>query len=458
MSFWQGGAVLDLLLVLSALALAYAARRWLPGISRLSVPDAMWAGLGLMLLGPTGLGLLSFDPDTLETLVYHALAVVFLAIALRSPGPRGGAGTRGVAIAVPFLSALQAVIGIGLALLLGQHPGVGALLAYAFEQGPGQALSIGAAWESSAGVEEGGQIGLIMAALGFGWCFLLGVPLVHLGRRLGWAGAHRATGPALQAPEQEAQHTDVAGGLEPLTVQLAALGALYLLTFAALQGLAWLLSFDEHLAAMVWGFHFVVAMVVALLARKLLVEVAGQRDVLDDTLLTRVASSVVDLATAAALGAVRLDVAAANALPLLLITGVGAVLTALACVWAARRVFQDDPLGHALALYGTATGTLPTGLALLRAHDPELQGPAASNMVLGSAASIPFAAPIYLFLLPYAALGVPGARLSQALIGLALLVAVVLLMLLMWRYWAGMRLLRPLWHPWPPARSTGEPS
>ncbi len=453
MRFWEGGALLDVLIALSALGCAHAARRLVPAIGKLAVPDAMWAGVALMLLGSSGLGWVPVNPETLESVVYHALALVFLAIGLRAPGPKATRSARGVAVAVPFISAVQAAVGLGVALAIGLHPATGVLLPYAFEQGPGQALSIGVAWEDSAGLVDGGQIGLIMAAVGFGWCFLLGVPLVLLGRRLGWERLGAAPPGARSAMTADpALHAEPGGGLEPLTVQIAFGGGLYLLTWVALLGLARLLSFNEHLAAMVWGFHFVVAMLLAIGARKLLVDVAGRHDVLDDGLLTRIAGAVVDIATVCALGAVRLDIAAEHAVPIVLITSLGTLFTALVCIWAARRAFPHDPFGHLLALFGTATGTLPTGLALLRAHDPELTGPAASNMVLGSAASIPLAAPLYMVLLPYAALGQGPDQAPHAWLGLLLLVVSVVALVLLWRLWGGMRPASPWWALWPQPR------
>ena len=52
----------------------------------------------------------------------------------------------------------------------------------------------------------------------------------------------------------------------------------------------------------------------------------------------------------------------------------------------------------ALVLFGAATGTLATGLALVRLEDPELEGPVATGAVLGAAASMPLSIPLLLLL------------------------------------------------------------
>ena len=66
------------------------------------------------------------------------------------------------------LQGLVAILCIAILSLFGSiiHPGLGLLLPLGLNQGPGQALSMGSAWETT-GLENGGQIGLILAASGF---------------------------------------------------------------------------------------------------------------------------------------------------------------------------------------------------------------------------------------------------------------------------------------------------
>ena len=53
-------------------------------------------------------------------------------------------------------------------------------------------------------------------------------------------------------------------------------------------------------------------------------------------------------------------------------------------------------------LFGTCTGTLLTGLALLRAVDPKLSSPAPQNMVTAAGLGAVFGAPLLLVVMPYA--------------------------------------------------------
>lgn len=455
MGFWEAGPVaMDLLIVLTLLGVVAATRRLVPALSRLLVPDAMWAGLAALVLGGTGLGWLPLDPEHLEILVYHALALVFIAVALRSPsGQAGTAGARSVAFAIPVLLSIQGLIGLVVVWLwtvvgADAEPTLGLLLPFAFEQGPGQALSIGAAWEEAFGLEHGGQLGLILAAAGFGWCFVIGVPLLHLARWRGWVqAAPTGRGQGSEEVEPVVPPAAVHGaGLDPLTRQLAVIGIAYLLAYLIVAWLASLLAAQEAVAPMLWGFHFIMAMLVAMGLRQLLVRVPAGEGVLDDDLLTRFAGAVVDVATVAALGAVRIDLVAANLGVIVTVTAIGALGTALTCVWVSRRAFRDEPFPHALVLFGVGTGTLPTGLALLRAHDPELAGPTTADMVVGSALAIPVAAPLLLWALPFVASSVAGGHIGT---GVAVLGAYLLAMLVGWRWLGGLRITRPLAALWP---------
>lgn len=224
MRFWEVPAVPTALIIAALLLAASFVRRSIPFLRRLGIPDSMVAGFVALLLGASALNLLPLDLQTLEIVVYQGLAVIFIAVGLQEPiKTKGGGGAKSVAFALPVFASLQALIGLSLALALQVHPGFGSLLPLGFQQGPGQALSLGEAWESS-GLVDGGQIGLIIAAVGFAWAVFVGVPLVAIGRRLGWTQGGETDGSEEEKLVRPA--TAEPGGLEPFTAQLAIVGVL----------------------------------------------------------------------------------------------------------------------------------------------------------------------------------------------------------------------------------------
>ena len=464
MRFWQADAVVELLFVCALLALAALARRVVPGLGKLSIPDAMVAGLVGLLLGPSALDLLPIDTDHLEVVVYHGLALVFIALCLRSPMKTKAKGResalRGLTFAIPVNAVAQGFIGLLLVYIWSLsagpvHPGYGFMLPLAFSQGPGQALSIGTAWEAS-GMEHGGQVGLAMAAVGFVWSVVVGVPLVHLGRKMGWTTDPSTYAP--KGPEADERLTAASlagpGALDPLTRHVAFIGVIYLLTFGTLSAITSRLGNPET-AAMVWGFHFLVAMVFALGARRLIVALQpeGRPPNLHDATLSRIGGLVVDITTCGAIAAVRPDVLGLAIAPILVISTIGGLATFFWVLWYCRRSFVEVPFEYALVIFGSATGTLPTGLALLRVQDPDLRTPASGTYVLGSAAALPLAIPLLLFVLPMPIAGFPESFPDALLLTLGVLVVYLGALFAGWTFLGPLKWTRPLWHPWP-ARQT----
>jgi ESS family glutamate:Na+ symporter len=170
---------------------------------------------------------------------------------------------------------------------------------------------------------------------------------------------------------------------------------------------------------------------------------------LRDDLLAALSGLAVDLTAVAALSSLEVDALTGQLAPVLVLTTLGGLATLLAVLWLARRAFPDAPFEHAVLMFGTATGTLPTGLALLRVVDPHLRSPAPSSAVIGSALAIPSVAPMLLGLHPLAVEGWRSGRPGWIWASLALLLAFGGLTLLAWARWGG---LRAAWRPlslWP---------
>lgn len=472
MHYWQDGSVVTLLFIALLILVARQLHRSVSFIRALAVPPVLVAGLAGLALGGGGLGVVPLQTDILEQVVYHSLPIIYIAMSLRrapkkapaaSARPAGGAreklqrmvagippAVRSIGLAIPIIAMVQGVIGLLVVLAwngaIGElHPGVGIMVPLGFSQGPGQALSLGKAWEGM-GMVEGAQIGLAMATLGYVFCALFGVAYFHIARRSGWDdGLVVGEGAAPQATAEAAG--DSGGEMELFTVQLAIVGTVYLLVWGILDAAAGALG-DPQKAGMIYGFHFIIALLVAMVIR----QVANRTpwaDFAHDRLMGRVAGIAVDLGAVCAIAAVRPDRIGDAMGPVVVLAGVGVVATVLACMWLARRIFPNRPLSHSLVLFGAMTGTMPTGLALLRLTDPDLEGPAARNMVAGATLSVVFAAPVLLVLLPRPVTGWPESfpmRTWETVGGLS---AYVLVLVVIWWLVGPLKLLRPFWSPWP---------
>jgi len=88
---------------------------------------------------------------------------------------------------------------------------------------------------------------------------------------------------------------------------------------------------------------------------------------------------------AAAVGAISLTVVVQYWLPILVISVIGGIVTFFTVIWISSRIFKDYQFHRALIIYGACTGTMPTGLALLRVVDPDFETPVATDYMYSAA-------------------------------------------------------------------------
>ncbi|WP_146659299.1 hypothetical protein [Enhygromyxa salina] len=436
-------AVVGLLLGCELLA------RVVPALRRLGLPLAILAGALGLLLGEQALGLFALDVELLESVVYHGLAIVFISVGLKAPTEGGrSAASRSMAFAIVAMMATQAVIGLGVVLLLDSalHPGFGLLLPMGFEEGPGQALSLGSAWEQS-GLPKGAQVGLIIAVIGYGWSVVAGVPLVIWGRRKGLTAPGLASTGAGNTQTVSVARSEP-GSVDALTAQIAVVGLCYLLTWALCSGLARALAGMPDIAATVWGFHFIFGAGIAMGMRPLLARMPGGTPV-NDHLMGRVSGLTIDVITCAALAAVQIAVLSSHWLPIVLVTVLGGLWTLVFAVWVAKRAWTEAPFEHAVLYFGMSTGTLPTGLALLRVVDPDLRSPAAVSAVFGSAGAVAGVVPLLMGLIPMTVASYTTDWPARGWLMLGALLAYAVAVFVLWRLFGGLRFRRPLATFWP---------
>ncbi|MBN1836964.1 MAG: sodium:glutamate symporter [Spirochaetales bacterium] len=438
---------------LGAVSLALLGATWLRSrvrfFQRFMIPNSLTAGFALLafynLAGP-GLGL---DPQGLGEMIYHLLSLSFIAMSLRATsGTLGGRGIVSTGLVITTSFTLQGAIGLGLTALFiatwfpGLFPSFGLFVPLGFEAGPGQAYSIGVGWEAL-GFAGAGSIGLTFAAAGFLWACFGGIFLINLGLRKGWIGpkgrrevravqGRSGVLPAGASPPAGSRLTTETEAIDSLSVNLATVLVVYLLSYLLLKGLTWLLGLagaaGRELAVNLWGISFIFAALLALAARWVAVRLRVAH-LLDNGSLTRIAGASVDLLVAAALGAISLVVIARFWIPLLLTVLAAGVFTMLYVLWISSRLFTDHPFERAMVIYGASTGTMPTGLALLRVLDPEFRTPAATDYMYGSGISffmiIPYILGINLPVYAYTRSDVRYYWILVAMIGAYLLVCLV---------------------------------
>ena len=405
--------IIQLGLIASAILAAGFLRSKLPFVRKSMMPVAVLAGFLLLIVKQTGL--ISFNGVILETLVYHGIALGFIAMSLRVPGEdREKAGRltglkSGALIVSTYL--VQGVVGliitIGLALTVmpDLFRAAGLLLPMGFGQGPGQANNIGASYEAM-GFRGGHSFGLAIAAAGYLCACIVGVVMVNVlaRRRRKSAGAQQGAANELTVDYfQDRNEIPVSDSVDKLSVQLAMILVVYLLTYLVTRGLtSGISALSEGLAntlnALLWGFNFIVGSALATLIRFLLGRARRARVIVhqyqNNYLLNRISGFFFDVMIVAGIAAIDLEDLSGLWVPFLLLVAAGAVVTWVYLAVVCRRIYGDYYDEGLISMYGMLTGTISSGVLLLREIDPELKTPAANNLITGSSFGILFGAPV----------------------------------------------------------------
>lgn len=370
-------------------------------IQRFFVPACIIAGvLGLLL---RALGVLPVSKNILETVVYHFFNITFISLGL-SPRVNRDSSRRKeefrdvsiMGLLIVSVAALQFIIGGFLTFIFNifgynLFPTFGFLVTMGFEEGPGQALSIGKAWENL-GFVNASTVGLSFATIGFMFAIFLGVPLVswmiykgYITSSNGKLSPSFITG-VFRERESAGFQTTHPSTLDSLTFHFSIIGLVYLLTYGFLRLLEEFLPSD--LAEMYWGFFFIWGLLIAYIFRVFL-EKMKLDYMLDIGIQNRITGWSVDILVTAAITTISIQVVWIFIIPIAVISIISGVSTLLWILYFGRKLWKRYASERIAGLYGMETGTIATGLILVRVADPRFDTPAAIDLALSGIVALP---------------------------------------------------------------------
>jgi ESS family glutamate:Na+ symporter len=285
---------------------------------------------------------------------------------------------------------------------------MGLLVPLGFGMGPGIAYTMGHSWEKL-GLEGGGMIGLTFAAIGFLIAYFAGVAIVNRGIK------NRETA-LIKGPESlnndirtgivKENKPEVAGWLtlspeaiEPMAFQMGLIGLIYALTYGLITILTNLMK-NHGLGDFVdtiWSFHFVIGLLIAVLVRKIL-DLTNKSYVIDTGLMNRISGVAVDFMVTGSIVAINLVIVGKYWLPITLISIVAGLLTYFIIRFASQRAFDDYNFERMIGIFGEMTGTINSGLVLIRITDPEFKTPAAEDLAYGGGMALFLGFPLLILL------------------------------------------------------------
>lgn len=371
------------------------------------LPSCLIGGtLGCILLN-AGVYDLSFS--LFENFAYHFFNIAFISCGLTRSENHDGAPVRGkqvlrgalwMALMKGITWPLQAIIGLGSVLLLSMFgkelfPTFGLLLPVGFNEGPGQALSIGKVY-AEFGFEHAVSVGLTFAVTGYLFCFFVGMPLVKRGLSKGTIKYGKKSLPddfikgivPKEKGDSAGRLTLHAENIDNLAFQLGLVGLIYMLTYFFIGGITQLLP--PAVGKVLWGFFFGIGMIMAIIFRWLLGRV-GIIHLVDPGIQRRISGLGIDIMITATLLAINLSLVWQYIVPILLISIPSGILTLLSILYFGRRM-GSMPLEHTIVAYGMYTGQMSTGLLLLRMVDPEFKSPMLMELGAFAFVVLPFTA------------------------------------------------------------------
>jgi glutamate:Na+ symporter, ESS family len=381
------------------------------------IPNPLLAGFILLPLYNFVLPKLGLTSVNLGEMAYHLLSISFVALSLKTPPKKDLAKGRifGTTLSILFQFGAQGLTGLLLTFFFIKtfipdlYHSFGYFLPLGFSQGPGQAFSIGESW-STFGVEGAGSVGLTFAAMGFILCSFGGVFIINFGIKKGWIAREKVEflldkdirpgihpkGSKLKVGSYQTTETEA---IDTLTLNLGLVLFGYFMAFLFLTGLEYLLSFigpaGEQLAATFWGLSFIFAALMGLLIKQIL-KITDTQHIMDNLTLNRVTGFSVDLMVTSAIAAISLVIVSKFWIPIFTISIVGAIITSITTIWFGSRIFKDHRFLRTVLIFGVSTGTLSTGLALLRVIDPDFETPVATDYSYAAGLTFLFAIPYIL--------------------------------------------------------------
>lgn len=429
---WSG--LLIIAILFAFMMLAHILRRKIPFLNKSLLPPSVLGGV-IILLFTTIFKLITKENffelevfsmgnmsgiSTLEIITYHALAVGFICMGLKSSKNKKHNKKRaaevfntGLTTVTTYL--LQAVVGLIVTILAaviitdldGFNPAAGIILCLGYGQGTGQALNFGTQYQVDYGFKHGADFGLAIAAMGFLVASIGGVIVLNILKRKGKISTN---------VDEDSENLDLShyqtnneipvnGSIDKLTVQIA----LIIVVYAVVYGIMYLLGeLVPGMRGTIFGFNFLLGTLIAVLLKTILNKCREKKLInhvyVNDFMMNRIGGVAFDIMIVAGIAAIDITNLKSYLGILLIMGALGAIVTFAYVMFVSKKLFKEYKYEQFFAMYGMLTGTASTGMILLREIDPEFKTPVSDNLVYQNLPAIIFGLPI-MFLVPYAAKG-----------------------------------------------------
>lgn len=395
--------LVQFIILFGAMLVGNMIRRQIPFIRRLYIPSALIGGVILFGLKqiPAVAALLS--DETMQMITYHCLGLGFAAMAIKTPKekrkvPAVKIAESGAIMAGSYL--LQAILGLGVSIalffLMKSFFAAGLILPMGFGQSTGSALNWGSIYEGM-GFDGGASYGLAVASIGFLVGSIVGVFSLNHYIRKGKVKPRRQNTEEVEVLSEKNEIPN-SESVDKLSIQFCFVALAYGLSYGFMKLLA--LTGVKAIGDLAWGLNFLWALLFGFLIR-LTVKSLNKHKIVNHNyvsnhLMDRISGFCFDLMIVAGVAAIDFEDIRKNWILLLVTCTLGTVATFFYVKKATKHAYPGYEIEGFVTNFGTVTGTVSTGMILLREIDPNFVTPAASNIVLQNIPSLVMLAPLLL--------------------------------------------------------------
>lgn len=341
-------------------------------------------------------------------------------------------GALGMGIIWSLLYGLTSIIGVLLIGIIGKPLGMdamyGILIPFGFCQGPGQAATYGTIFADLYGYQNADMVAISFAVIGFIFAFLFGVPLAKYGIKKGYTKYKTTINESVERgilyPKEQKESmgtvTTHSANIESLAVHVAVICICYLLGLGIAEVIAMIPVVGESFAAMTFLWGMMAASIVKSIMKKL-----GIYYLLSSPMVGKITGLTSDYLVVCAFMAIQMSTIGVWIVPILVECLICAIITFVICFYFGARLGSDHDFERILGLYGTSTGTVPSGVALVRMVDTRLKTPTTIELGMMNMAMM-LNTPV-MILITLAGLGTIS--LMPALAGIAVCIIVFLILL-----------------------------
>lgn len=423
-------------------------RAKIPFFRNMLVPASVIGGIiGICFMNSaisTGISI-GTDPAMFTAIVNHLFTVSFISISLTStPKEEGNTangvvkGAFGMGIVWCLLYALTPIIATLIVYIFGKSCHMdaiyGMLIQFAFCQGPGQSAAYGAIFEQY-GWANASVVAIAFSAIGFIAAFLVGIPAAKLGIKKGLARNCGKIDDSIlkgyltrsEQKEYMVKDTTCNNNIETLAFHFALIGVCYVLAVGIGKLLALIPGFmGTSMSSMMFMNGMYAAYIVKWLMKKLHLDFLQE-----NTLQSKITGWTADYLVVCAFMSISLSMIKDWLFLMLIVSAAITAVTFIVCFYFGQRFGGSNDFERTLGLYGTCTGTIPSGIALVRIVDPNFH--TSTSVELGACNLVMLAStPVYLIIL---ALAAGSMKMTFAILGLAGCATIYLFILKLIKLW-----------------------